>query len=188
VKRLFLGIELSPEARAEIAAVQDRLIEVATRQSVRFVRTDKLHLTLVFLGRLPEDSIADIDARCRPTCAAYGAFNLSVAGLSAYPHLQRPKVLWTGVGGDASSLVTLQANLKLMLGEYANDESDPFSPHITLARIRPGSAAVGRAVLPLVEELGDRTITDVKVTEAVLFESTPEGNYEPLLRWPLAAR
>ena len=54
--RLFTAIELSDEARTAIAAVQNTVAAALSDRprSLRLVRTEHLHLTLVFVGEVPE--------------------------------------------------------------------------------------------------------------------------------------
>lgn len=187
MKRLFLGIELPEDAREGVAALQSRLREVATRQGVRFVRPEKIHLTLVFLGPVPDDAIPAIDTACAPVCARHLALNLVAKGLGGFPHLQRPKVLWAGIEGDLERLTALQTDLAVGLSEWSEPEAKGYSPHLTLARISPGSKEVGWLAGNVANEFGDGDIAGWTVTEVTLFESTPDGQYLPLARWPLAS-
>lgn len=186
MKRLFVGIELSSVARLKVAEVQDRLREVATRQGVRFVRPEKIHLTLVFLGDLPDESVDVIDVACRPACQTHLGFSLTAKGLGGFPDLRRPKVLWVGVEGDLERLRFLHADLARSLSDHAEVEDRDYSPHLTLARISPGSKEVGWLARGVSESLGEETIAQWSVSEVVLFESTADGRYEAVRRWPLA--
>lgn len=176
MKRLFVGVALEDAARESVTAVQDRLREVATRQGVRFVRPEKLHLTLAFLGDAdPEPVIAG----CAEVCTRHSPLMLTTTTLGGFPDLRRPKVVWLGLEGDLSALVALQADLASALGQPAAE----YIPHLTLARISPGSKAVGYATQTL--EL-DLPPAGIRAEEVSLFESTPDGRYEILASWPLS--
>ncbi|AIE87265.1 RNA 2',3'-cyclic phosphodiesterase [Fimbriimonas ginsengisoli] len=185
MKRLFIGLELSEVVRDRVVALQDRLKDVATRQGVRFVRPEKIHLTVVFLGHLPEESVEAIDALCVPICAGSEPVRLVVKGLGAFPSLYRPRALWAGVDGDLPALKHLQAALEEALKTLLPLDEKPYVPHLTLARLSPGSKEVGRMATGLSTELGELAIADWDVAQVLLFESTPDGRYEVLKRWNL---
>jgi 2'-5' RNA ligase len=186
MKRLFVGLELTEEARHQVVAIQDRLRAVATRQGVRFVRPEKIHLTLVFLGHLSEDSIPVLDTACIPVGERHLPFELTAQELGGFPDLRRPRVLWLGVGGETERLQALQADLALGLAPHVDLDEKPFSPHLTLARISPGSKEVGRLAGGVAAEVGGGEIARWRASEVVLFESTADGRYEAVSRWPLA--
>lgn len=177
MKRLFVGIALNDAARENVAAVQDRLREVATRQGVRFVRPEKLHLTLVFLGDAEPEGVM---AACAEVCARHAPTELFSTTLGGFPDLRRPKVVWLGVEGGIDALSALQADLAAALGQSTAE----YIPHLTLARVSPGSKAVGYAAQTL--EL-DLPPAKIEVEEVSLFESNPDGRYEILASWPVAS-
>lgn len=185
LRRLFVGIALSDEALASLVAVQEKLREVATHQGVRFVRADKLHLTLQFLDAQPDEAADAIEGLVAPLCASVPPFELTMKGLGAFPSFRRPKVLWTGIKEQTDSLLQLQEMIVASLTEFVKPNDDPYTPHITLARIVPGSPQVGRAVVPLAEELSDHEIASWLVKEILLYESAPDGRYDVLRTWPL---
>ncbi len=166
-------------------AVQDRLREVATRQGVRFVRPEKLHLTLLFLDAQPDEALDQFEQICKPICDSTPSFDLTISGIGAFPAMRRPKVLWTGISGDVEKLGNLQRQIQDGLSAFVKQEAGDYSAHITLARINPGSPQVGRDTQPLADELADQPIASFSVQEVVLFESTSDGRYEVVRTWPL---
>jgi len=185
LKRLFVGVALNEEALASLVGVQEKLREVATHQGVRFVRPDKLHLTLQFLDAQPSDAAEEIDRVAAPLCALVAPFEVTMKGLGAFPSFLRPKVLWVGIEEQTDSLLRLQETIATALVEFAKPGEATYTPHITLARVVPGSPQVGRAALPLSNELADQEIAMWRVEEVLLYESTPDGRYEVLRTWPL---
>ena len=89
-KRLFIAIEPPESMRDVLLALDPHL------PGVRWVRREKLHLTLSFLGNVEidaEDRLRDALERLR-----VGPFWLPVAGLGSFGGSNRPTVLWVGTG------------------------------------------------------------------------------------------
>src|SRR5579871_841272 len=81
--RLFLAIDLPDAVRSglDAAAAPAR----ARGTGVRWVRTESLHLTLVFLGERPARQVDAIAARVAAVCAAQTPFALRVEGMGCFP-------------------------------------------------------------------------------------------------------
>src|SRR5262249_37389856 len=78
--RCFVAIDLSPDVRAALEDECERLRAVAPRADVRWVRIAGMHLTLKFLGEVPEEMLARIGTRWprRPQQAVgSGCFSLA---------------------------------------------------------------------------------------------------------------
>ena len=118
-------------------------------RDVAWVAPGNLHLTLKFLGAVPEARIL---------------------GLGAFPSANRPRVVWAGVTDGASETVELARRVDTALAKlgFARDER-PFSPHVTLGRVRrPGRDPA------LTEALGSATAREfgrMRVPGATLMRS-----------------
>ena len=64
-------------------------------------------------------------------------FRLEVKGLGVFPSLKRVQVAWVGISGEIAKLSRLQQRLESNLARLGfTAESRPFTPHLTLARLR----------------------------------------------------
>jgi 2'-5' RNA ligase len=185
MKRLFIGIEIEGEARPATEALLTRLRDEVVHQAVRWVRPEKAHVTVLFLGHVPEDRLPAIEAACAMAAPNVDAFELTLSGLGGFPDLRRPRVVWLGLE-DSPALHALHATFRDALADRASLEDRPFQPHVTLARVSPGSPAVGQRVQAISGEVGSLD-SRWQVTHVVLFESTPDGRYLPLGRYELSA-
>ena len=114
--RLFTAIGLDDEARAAVAAAQQRIrtyLGVSSR-SLRFVQPEHLHLTLVFVGEVDERSAAEIVGVMRQDVALQ-AFELVFAGFGWFPPRGAPRVLWLGTATGAGQAIDLQASMAARL-------------------------------------------------------------------------
>jgi 2'-5' RNA ligase len=72
--------------------------------------------------------------------AGVSPFRLTVSEVGAFPNLRQPRVLWVGIKGEIEKLLTLQRDIDdgLVPLRFAK-ELRPFTPHLTLARLREGA-------------------------------------------------
>lgn len=142
--RLFVALDLPPEARAALAAFRDA---AADPQAWRPLSDDSLHLTLAFLGHRPESDVERVAAVLqRPPGPAP---RLALASALALPP-RRPRVLGAAIADPDGTLARLQEGLctALELAGAYEPEARPFRPHVTVARLRPGTKAPRTAVPP----------------------------------------
>lgn len=142
--RLFVALDLPPDARAALAAFRDR---AADPELWRPLGDDSLHLTLAFLGHRPESDVERVVAVLRRPPGP--APRLALGGALALPP-RRPRVLGAAIVDPDGTLALLQEGLTVGLekaGTY-EPESRPFRPHVTVARLRPGARASRVAVPP----------------------------------------
>lgn len=133
--RTFMSVELSPETRSRIAAVQRRMREVGA--DLRWVREHNLHFTLSFLGEIPAAQVARAVVATRAAARAFLPFTVTVAGLGAFPSLDRPQVIWVGTREGGAELERLAGALASALEqERVRTDARPFRPHITIGRHR----------------------------------------------------
>jgi 2'-5' RNA ligase len=147
--RLFAAVELSEDARAAIAAEQQRIATAlgAVARSLRFVRAGHMHLTLAFIGEIAEVGAGPI-VEVMSDDIAQAPFQLVFGGVGTFPPAGPPRVLWLGVVQGAQEIAGLGALVaRRLVAVGVAAEPRPFRPHLTLARWRERSRA-GRPRLP----------------------------------------
>jgi 2'-5' RNA ligase len=145
--RLFVAVDLPDETKHAIAVEQKRLAAALTdsRSVLKPVHADQMHLTLLFLGEVPEPRApALVDAM--NTAVDLAAFDLAFSGTGMFPMRGAPRVLWIGVAEGASSLVRLQSAIAARVRELGIAFDDrPFHPHLTIGRWRESRSSVRAA-------------------------------------------
>jgi 2'-5' RNA ligase len=140
--RLFVAIELPPNILQVIegiqAQTQENLGEAA--KLLRWSRPESIHITLQFLGEVPTARIPSITDALQHACATTTPFSLEVGGLGAFPNVRRPRVVWVGLGGETEAAANLATAIQGALGSLGFQPDKPFSPHMTVARVREGNA------------------------------------------------
>ena len=133
--RAFIAIELPEEIKQGIARVQEQLKRSGA--SAGWTRPEGIHLTLKFLGEVPDAKSQEIMGALSGAVKGSGALNLEIAGAGAFPNVRAPRVLWMGVAGDIEKLAALQATIEDAMETIGYErEARRFSPHLTLARIK----------------------------------------------------
>ncbi len=194
--RAFIGVPLPATYQDGLAALI-RTWRGRIRPEPSWTKTGNWHLTLKFLGDVPEAQLPEL--RAALAAVPLQAFTLCAGGGGVFPPAAAtgkapPRVLWAGLaqGGEAcEALAGLLEQALAPLG-YA-PERRPFSPHLTLARMRvpsrndrrrtPPPAPTPNAWAALLEHLASLAWPEVRVDRFVLWKSTlsPGGSvYEPL--------
>ncbi|MBS2962521.1 RNA 2',3'-cyclic phosphodiesterase [Actinocrinis puniceicyclus] len=106
---------------------------------VRWCRPETWHVTLAFLGDVPQDALADLTERLGRAAARNTPMELALAGGGHF----NGRTLWTGVQGDRDRLGRLAESVNSVARRcHIKVDERPFRPHLTLARVRdPGSSA-----------------------------------------------
>jgi 2'-5' RNA ligase len=156
--RAFLAVELSQELRAELALVQQELkhrIEPELKRETRisWVQPAKIHLTMKFLGDMDEQVIDPLQTALEQAIGNRTAMNVPLERLGAFPRPHSPRVLWIGPsehwekGAEARRVTEIQGAIEQACeGLDFLRETKPFSPHLTLARIKAGERQGGVAL------------------------------------------
>lgn len=134
--RAFIALELPQSIVDKIGRLQEKLKQEVPSGLVRWVRPEGIHLTLCFLGDVPEGRIPDMAGAMRQACVSYGRLDVSIAGLGCFPDVRRPRVLWIGVNEQTGDLARLQQDIERSLVPLGfAPETRGFHPHLTLGRI-----------------------------------------------------
>jgi RNA 2',3'-cyclic 3'-phosphodiesterase len=189
--RLFVALEPPEPVRRRLAATAVELRRAAGRggDDIRWVAVENVHLTLQFLGAVPEERLPDVEGAVRAAAAAGRALSLEVRGAGGFPNARRPRVIWAGLAGELAPLGDLVADLGRRFAPLGFPPEDrPFSAHLTLGRAREGRGAPG--IAGALASAADAPPAPWRAAELVLFEShlSPKGpRYEALLRAPLGS-
>ncbi len=198
--RTFLAVELPAPLKQALtrlqADVRNRISrELSPGMRIQWVRPDSIHLTVKFLGNIPEDHVDDLRSLVGDTLRSLAPFSIDVAGLGVFPDLRAPRVLWLGLssrsseGSPTTALSHLAATVEHCVeGLGYPPESRPFNPHLTLARIKEGAKEVGRALARIGLLDGDVQLGQLDVRTVALMQSElrPSGSvYTKLWEVPL---
>lgn len=186
--RTFIAIKIPDRLKKELAKVQLHLGEEC--DVLRFIKPDEMHITLAFLGDLSAESQKVVIALCQKVALTIQPFIVHPTQLGAFPRINRPSVVWIGLGGETSVLARLAdatedalKQRRILPPSYRSD----FVPHVSIGKV---SRKERRGNLRSVRELIEQTelnLSDIEipVTKIVVYQSHPLSHgprYEPLAK------
>ena len=186
--RLFIGVELPDVLKDSVAALASRvrkdIARAAPDAQVRWVPPSNLHITVWFLGEVREPRVEPLVAALTPPLDAR-SFTLRIGGGGAFPKSGAPRAIWLGLASGREELVAVHEQLRGRLVPIGfAPEARPYSPHLTIARVKDVRPRDARAMRGLLGDIvGD--IGQCDVQRATLFVSRPTrtgAEYEPLRR------
>jgi 2'-5' RNA ligase len=153
------------QTMAEVCQVFERL-----SLPWRWVTPDHIHLTLRFLGNVPDESVTSLLQAMEQATQGQTAFPLRARALGCFPHPTRPRVLWVGLDDPSQTLGHLNERLMAALTPLGFPPEDrPFHPHLTLARIQ--NRMPSNQLLPILKTYQNMNFGEFLVTRIHLVQS-----------------
>ena len=176
--RSFIAIELPGELKQALAELQRRF-KSAGSLPVKWVEPSNIHLTIKFLGDIDAGSPDKIIKALNEAVSSSKPFNIEVRGLGVFPNMNRIQIIWVGLYGELEKLGQLQKNIEAGLKPLGYpSENRPFTPHLTLARVRDFARPEERQQLgQLISTASFEGKYIINITSINLMKSqlTPEG-------------
>ena len=134
-KRIFIAINLSEKVKKRLKEYREQYDGLP----VRWTKTSSLHLTLVFIGYVDEEQMLEACKITRKIAEDSEPFFINFKKIIPGPFGKVPRMIWL-VGEKSDELTRLRDSLQgALFGAdtgFNRKETRPFSPHITLARIK----------------------------------------------------
>ncbi|WP_026163264.1 RNA 2',3'-cyclic phosphodiesterase [Kribbella catacumbae] len=134
--RLFVAVVPPVEVVEHLAEFADPRREYPD-EDIRWSADETWHITLAFLGEVPEYKTDELAERLEVAAKRQKPFDLSLGRAGAFPGVADARVLWTGVRDESDAL----PHLAMVSRSAANKagvtvDGRKFTPHLTLARLR----------------------------------------------------
>jgi 2'-5' RNA ligase len=182
--RLFLAIDPGDGFRRQIGTTIEAIR--SSTSGIRWVRDEKLHVTLSFFGEIGEERIARISEVATEVSHRHAPFTVSVQGAGVFPDWRRLRVVWFGLR-DAGQLAALAQDLRPVREGLGLPPDRPFRAHLTIGRATgplsaEQKASVSRALAPF------KGSYPFDVLRVLLMRSTPSrtgSDYSEIASFPL---
>jgi RNA 2',3'-cyclic 3'-phosphodiesterase len=186
--RGFIAVELPETVKTFLRDISSELQQC--RADVKWVRPENIHVTLKFLGNVRGDLIPAVENLMKSILIGQPAMDMRVSGLGAFPGLSRPRVIWAGLKDASGRLAPLATELDKALEPLGFErEKRPFSPHLTLGRVRSNSGI--RELVEAVRMKMDAAGPNFVAGRVIFFESIlkPSGaEYYPLCSFAMPVK
>ena len=130
--RLFTAIDLEDTVRENLSRLVERLRATAR---VKWSAAGNLHVTTKFIGEWPPERLEELASVLRDLPPA-PPIRIAVQGLGWFPNPRAPRVFWAGVKADPALAELARATDAALARIGVAAETRPYSPHLTLARIK----------------------------------------------------
>ncbi len=171
--RMFIALEPGMEAAEALEGTIRDLKDSC--HGVKWVEPANLHVTLKFLGEVPDTDVKEVERVVKECVKVFRPFRLEVKGLGFFGSERRPKVIWAGLGGGSGTVKELMVSLDSALSGFRVNEHPP-SAHVTLGRVKPGSFT-GKLMEKVKEmkdvKFGETNVKLVKMKKSVLGRQGP---------------
>lgn len=182
--RLFVAIFPPPEVRE---ALSQAVKILPVKGDVRWVPARNVHLTLKFLGDVPEEKVDEIGSVLEEISAGYGPFEVEPSGFGAFPSERKARVVWSGVGEGAETLRSIAEELEPRLEALGFErEKRGYTPHITLGRARKRPAKLEAADADGATRVPGFTARRLELVESAL--GGKGASYSTVIGYPLTGR
>jgi RNA 2',3'-cyclic 3'-phosphodiesterase len=166
--RAFIAI--TPPATLQQTMAEVRQVFERLSLPWRWVRPDHIHLTLRFLGNVPDESVTSLFQAMEQATQGQTAFPLRARALGCFPHPARPRVLWVGLDDPSQALGRLNERLMAALAPLGFPSEDrPFHPHLTLARAQ--NRMPSSQLFPVLKTYQNMDFGELLVTQLHLVQS-----------------
>jgi RNA 2',3'-cyclic 3'-phosphodiesterase len=187
--RLFVAVDVDDEVRA---AIEPRVAPLRDDERMSWTRPDGWHLTLAFLGTVPEDRIDEVVAAVAAAVTAWGVAAPVRLTSGTVSTLRRRTLVVDVIDDPPGALAGLGGAIQQALVDADLPvEVRPVVPHLTLARARDRGRERGRGTIPpevvhgLVVPSVTWSVAAVRVVQSVLGRGP--ATYVPVATVPLAA-
>src|SRR4030042_4191597 len=95
--RAFIAVSLPPVLQSQLDVISHQLREMLPAVPIRWVPVKNIHLTLKFLGNIPEQNLGALKESLKAEAFRHSSFEFGLGLPGAFPSFNRPRVIWVGV-------------------------------------------------------------------------------------------
>lgn len=172
--RLFVAWLLDDPVIAALSRIQKTLANSC--DGVRWINPQQLHMTVKFLGDIPDSDVTRVSEAVDRGAAKCTPFTISLCGCGCFPPRGPVRIVWIGAEETTGTIIQ---SAKEIIGELVDVGFEPepreWSPHITIGRVRDDRSHGGirDAVEASSLETLHQSVQSVSVMSSVLSKQGP---------------
>lgn len=173
--RLFISISIPENLKEDISKIQEEL-KKQNLFSGKFTEKENLHLTLKFLGEMPEERIDEIDKRL--SNISLTKFNSRIGKFGVFSK-ENIRIIWL----ELNNVENLQKAIDSSLEDLFRKE-ERFMSHITIARVK--SVNNSKKLLKFLEKINMNSEFNIENFSLMKSELSSKGSkYTQLKKYNL---
>ena len=133
-KRLFISLNPDQNVLNELGKIQQNLKEKYPVHNIRWGESDKLHLTLRFLGDINEENIPALAGTLERLKFDFETISFETDRIGFFPDNKYPNVIYAGLIESGNNTELLVGFIDKIIFNFGVKPDKKFIPHITLGR------------------------------------------------------
>jgi RNA 2',3'-cyclic 3'-phosphodiesterase len=126
--RIFIGLDLPEDIKRSLGLLKSSV------RGAKWVPLENLHLTIRFIGEVPENILQNIKEELREI--SFYNFKVKLKGVGLFSAKSNPKVIWVGLD-PLEEIMELREKIDEALTKVNIPlEKKKYIPHVTLARLK----------------------------------------------------
>ena len=121
MKRIFIAVNLPEEIKESL----NGLIEKLPKDKVKAVKKENLHITMKFLGYMPEETLPELYKKLN-ALRKFQKFRIKISNIGFF----KTRILWIGINEGKEILGEISKDIENIL----DLNKEEFTSHITIAR------------------------------------------------------
>jgi 2'-5' RNA ligase len=166
--RSFIAIDIDEAVRRRLVAAQQQL--ASTGGELKLVEPENIHVTMKFLGDVPDNKIGAVADALRAAAEGAQPFDITVRGIGVFPNLRYMRVIWAGVADGRDAVIAIQRSVDRELQKLGFPPERDFVPHLTLARVK--TAKRKEQLAATIKEIGKMEFGVTRARAVELKQST----------------
>ena len=165
--RIFTAIKITPNDK--FLNLLKHLKTNLSDEKIKWVDSNKLHITLKFFGDINKNEIPKIIEAHKNICSNHSSFKLNIENIGIFGSSYKPKVIWLGIK-PVENIKAIAYGIQrsfILQGHKADNQN--FVPHLTIGRIK----SIENKIIfqKIMSQYKNVLIQSLVVTEIILFES-----------------
>ncbi len=179
--RLFVALELNEAIKASVRRLQDKLARNC--EGVKWVPPEQVHLTVKFLGEVPDQDVPKIAEAVTVAGARSNEFVMNAEGCGCFPPSGSVRIVWVGAKDDGGQMLRCVSAVEDEMEKLGfAREQRPFAAHLTIGRVKEDRSR-GQIRTAVSAAKFDRLSQEMKSMTLMSSVLSPKGpTYAPVSR------
>jgi 2'-5' RNA ligase len=167
--RTFFAVDIEVNVRMSIRLVIDEFYKV--EKNIKWAKPENIHITIYFFGEVQVTDLNELELILKNAVKGLKPFTVTIKGISAFPSLERPRVIWIGVQNPTRELNAIYDGINRGLKETGlkiKRDVRGFTPHLTIGRIK---GKYDKRIINKIQDKRDMEFGTFQIKNIVLYQS-----------------